>query len=266
MMKLLWLVLLSSLPFSVFAQAGTTEDGPPEEGPPRWQLGVGAIVTDSPYAGEGTRVMPFPLVRYNGERFYAGIGGIGWRIVENDSFELAVVGKARFDGFDVDDLGRQELARNGIDYRLLEDRDKAFEMGVNMKWSGAAGEIEVELLADATDTNGGQEASIQYGYPIQLGSGVLTPNVSVAWQSEDMANYYYGTLDKEVAQGVVDYKPGAVTLPSVGFSYFRPVGEKWSLMAFAKYTRLPDEIQDSPLIEPDTKGTGTLFIGISRGF
>lgn len=265
MMKLLLPVLLSGLSFSAFAQAGG-EEGKETGGPPRWGLGVGAIFNDSPYAGEGTRVMPIPLVSYNGERFYFRGVGAGWKFIANDSFELAAVAKLRFDGFEVDDLGRQELARNGIDHRLLEDRDKALDLGLNMKWTGRAGELEVELLADATDTSGGQEASLQYGYPIEVGKGRLTPSVGVTWQSKDMANYHYGTLPEEVARGVVDYKPGAVTLPSIGLSYFRPVGEKWSLIAFARHTRLPDEIQDSPLIEPDASGSTSLFVGFSRGF
>lgn len=264
MKKLLCPVLLSALSFNAVAQTG--EDDAQPGGPPRWGLGLGLIANDSPYAGEGTRVMPIPLVRYSGERFYIGMGGAGWRIVENDSFELTALGKLRFDGFDADDLGREELARNGIDRRQLEDRDKSFDIGLDMKWTGRAGEIELELLADATDTSGGQEASIQYGYPFDLVKGILSPNVGITWQSEDTANYYYGTLDKEVARGVVDYKPGAVTIPHIGVSYFRPLGEKWSLMAFAKYSSLPDEIKDSPLIEADTNGTASMFIGFSRGF
>lgn len=266
MMKLLWPVLLSGLSFNAFAQAGGAEDGPPEGGPPRWSVGVAAVVNDSPYAGEGTRVMPIPLVSYQGERFYFRGITAGWRLAGNDAFELNAIGKFRFDGFEVDDLGRAELARNGVDYRLLEDRDKGFDLGLGMKWTGAVGELEMELLADATGTSEGQEATLQYGYPIELGEGMLTPNVGVTWQSKDMANYYYGTLDEEVARGVVDYKPGAVTIPHVGVQYFRPIGEKWSVMAFAKYSRLPDEIADSPFMEPDTDGSASMFIGFSRGF
>lgn len=210
--------------------------------------------------------MPIPLLSYNGERFYfRGLGG-GWRIVENESFELAALGKLSFDGFNVDDLGRKELARNGIDYRRLEDRDMTFNVGLGMKWKSSAGELEVELLADATDTSGGQEATIQYGYPFRLGKGILNPNVGITWQSKDMANYYYGTLDAETARGVVDYKPGAVTIPHVGFSYFRPLGGKWSAMAFFKYSSLPDEVRKSPLIEAGTDGTSSIFIGVSRAF
>lgn len=265
MKKLLWPLVLIGAPLGALAQSGGEDDGA-QGGPPRWGIGLGAIVNDSLYAGEGSRVTPIPLLNYNGERLSVDIRGVSWKLMQSDAFELSALGKPRFDGFDVKDLGREELARNGIDASLLENRDLGFDIGLGMKWSGRAGEVELELLADATDTSGGQEASIQYGYPIELGGGRLTPNVSVTWQSKDMADYYYGTLDTEVARGVVDYKPGALTLPAIGVSYFRPIGEKWSLIAFAKYTGLPDEIQDSPLIELDTEGKASVFLGFSRGF
>ncbi len=57
-----------------------------------------------------------------------------------------------------------------------------------------------------------------------------------------------------------------MTVPHVGFSYFRPIGEKWSIMSFAKYSRLPDELSDSPLLERDTDRTTSVFIDLCRGF
>ena len=265
MKKLLLSVLLSGVSSVAFAQADDG-DGPPEGGPPRWSVGLGAMIKNGQYAGEGSDVMPIPLVSYNGERFYFQGITAGWKFIDNDAFELAAIGKFRFDGFDVKDLGRVELARNGIDYRLLEDRDKGFDVGMAAKWKGRGGELEVELLADATGTSEGQELSLQYGYPLQIGKGQLTPNIGVTWQSDDLANYYYGTLPEEVARGVVNYKPDSVTVPYVGVSYFRPIGEKWSIMSFATYSRLPDELSGSPLLERDTDSTTSIFIGLSRGF
>lgn len=266
MKKLLSLALLSALSLDAMAQTADADDAFSEQGPPRWGLGVAAVVSDSPYAGEGTRVTPFPLVSFQGERFsFRGLTA-GYELIGGDAFELSAIAKFRFDGFDIDDLGRKELAANGLDYRLLEDRDDGLDLGLAATWSGAAGEIEAEILADAIDASGGQEVSLQYGYPLQLGKGRLTPNVGVTWLSKDMANYYYGTLDEEVARGVVDYKPGAATIAHVGASYMRPIGEKWSVLAFVKYSVLPDELTDSPLIEPDTDGTASMFIGFSRGF
>ena len=271
MRKLLLTALLSALPFAALAQAADPDEAIPEEpgphqGPPRWNLGLAAMVKDSPYAGEGTRVIPIPLVGFQGEHlFFRGLS-FGWQFVDNDSFELAAVAKGRLDGFDVKDLGRSELAANGIDYRLLEDRDNGLDLGLSAKWKGGFGELETESLDDATDTSGGQEVSLQYSYGFDVGKGQLSPNVSAKWLSKDAANYYYGTLDEEVARGVVDYKPGSVVIPSVGISYFRPIGEKWSLLGVAQYDLLPDEISDSPLIEPDTDGAFSVFVGFSRGF
>lgn len=271
MKKLLLTALLSALPFAALAQVADTDEGIPEEegpdqGPPRWNLGIAAVVNDSPYAGEGTRVVPIPLFGFHGEKFFFQGLSAGWQFVENDSFELAAIVKFRLDGFKVKDLGRSELAANGIDYRLLEDRDSSVDLGLSAKWKGGFGELETEILADATNTSGGQEVSLQYSYGFEVGKGQLSPNVSAKWLSEDAANYYYGTLDEEVARGVVDYKPGSVVIPSVGVSYFRPIGEKWSLLGFAKYDFLPDEITESPLMEPDTDGSFSVFVGFSRGF
>ncbi len=265
MKSLFFPALVSLIAFNVSAQEGGPGDGPQGE-PPRWGVGLGAILNDSPYAGEGTRVLPIPLLTYQGENFYFRGITAGWTFTRSESFELSAIAKFRFDGFSVDDLGKEELASNGVYYQLLEDRDFGLDAGMNLKWSGSAGEIEVELLADITDTSGGQEASIQYGYPMQLGGGMLTPNAGVTWLSEDMANYYYGTLDEEVARGVINYKPGAVTIPHVGINYFRPFGNNWSLMTTVKYSMLPDEIQDSPFVEADTSGSASILIGIAKGF
>ncbi|MBB3820555.1 outer membrane protein [Xanthomonas arboricola] len=265
MIKPLCFALLSVAAFPCLAQASADEDFSPP-GPPRWSIGAAAIVQNNGYAGEGTNVQPIPLVTFEGERFYFRGITAGWRAFASDAFELDVIGKFRFDGFAVDDLGRKQLASNGVDITLLEDRDSAIDLGVAMKWSGEFGQIDLELLADATDTSGGQEATLKYGYPFQVGKGTLTPNIGATWRSKDNANYYYGTLDSEIARGVVSYKPGAVTMGQVGVDYFRPIGEKWALLAFATYSALPDEIKNSPLVEADTDSTMQVFVGFTRGF
>lgn len=268
MKKLLTIALLSGLSLSAAAQEGGPEEGDEEDsGPPGgWGWGVAAVVSDSPYAGEGTRVLPLPLFSYQGERFSIRAMSISYLLFEKASFEFSVTGKNHFGGFDVDDLGRQELANNGIDYRLLEDRDGGFDLGLGVKWNGRAGEIELDMTADVTDTSGGQEVNFQYGYPFDVGKGSLTPTIGATWMSEDSANYSYGTLDSEVARGVVNYKPGAATIANFGINYFRPINEKWVMMGSLQYSVLPDEIKNSPLIEAGTDGTSTVLWLFSRGF
>lgn len=267
MKKLLLFALVAGASASAIAQEPPAEEGPPDGPPPSpWALGIGAVASDSPYAGEGTRVVPVPLVSYQGEKFFFQGIRAGWQFIRNDAFELATIAQFRFDGFDIDDLSRQQLAANGLDYRQLEDRDHSLDAGVTAKWMGAAGEIELELLADVTDRSGGQQFSLQYGYPFHWGQTMVTPNIGATWLSKDSANYYYGTLDEEVARGALDYKPDSVTIPYVGVNVMRLLGKHWSAFAFVKYNMLPDEIKDSPFLEPDTDGSASILIGVQRGF
>jgi outer membrane protein len=244
-----------------------SDDSPTEDGPPlRWGLGVGAIAKNSPYAGEGMRVQPIPLISYEGDHFFFRGITAGWQFVGNETFELATIVQARFDGFEISELSRPKLAANGLDSRLLDDRKDSLDAGISAKWSGSAGELELELLADVTSTSGGQEFSLQYGYPLDLGQTLITPNIGVTYLSKDMANYYYGTLDREVARGVINYKPDAVTVPHVGVDFMRFFGNNWTFFAFLQYSALPNKITDSPLLERDTKGTAEIVIGVQRAF
>lgn len=194
MLKLMCAAMLAGFSCTAMAQAAPPAgDGP--GGPPRgWELGVGLIVSSKVYAGEGSRLQPIPLLTYQGERFSLRGLTAAWKLYGNDSVELSAIGKLRLGGFKVKDLGQAELARNGIDYRLLDDRDNGFDLGLQAKWQGGWGELEAEMLADVSGASKGQELSLQYGYGLDVGGGMLTPGVGITWQSGKMANYYYGTL------------------------------------------------------------------------
>ena len=261
---LLCTLLLILAPALAAAQQPAGEDGAPSRSP--WGIGLGAVASQSPYAGEGTRVIPVPLLSYEGERFYLrGLTG-GWRLVDTPALELGLIARARLDGVDIDDLDRGQLLRNGVDPDLLDDRKRGLDAGLEAEWSGVGGELQLELLTDVSGRSRGQEASLHYGYPMRAGGGLLTPIVGATWWSSDLADYYYGTRPAEVARGVRDYRPGAVTIPHVGVSFLRPLGRTWSLVGSLRYSRLPGAIGDSPLVDPGTNHSASLFLGISRGF
>jgi MipA family protein len=265
MKKVIVFALLASASTGSMAQA--SEDSETEDGPAqRWGLGVGAILQNSPYAGEGMRVQPVPLISYEGENFFFRGITAGWQFFENDTFELAAIAQFRFDGFEIKELGRRELAQNGLDSRLLDDRDDSVDAGISASWSGSAGELELELLSDVTGKSKGQEFSLQYGYPLDFGQTQITPNIGVTYLSKKMANYYYGTLDSEVRRGAIDYQPDAVTIPYVGVNFMRSFGNNWTFLAMLEYSVLPNKIKDSPLLERNTNGAGELIIGVQRAF
>ena len=251
-----------ALGIAVAPAAGHAQDGPPS----RWSLGLGQVATDSAYAGEDVRYTPFPLVSYEGERFFFRGVTAGWRFVRTERFTLAGIARVRLDGFDIDDLGRDELARNGLDAALLEDRDDSLDTGLRAQWRGAAGELELEVLADVTDAGGGFQVELGYEYPYRIGEVRVVPGAGVRWLSDDTANYYYGTLPEEVARGSLRYEPDAVAIPSVGIDFARPFGRSWVGLASFSYRSLPGEIERSPLIERDRNGETSVLLGVSRSF
>lgn len=239
-----------------------------EPAPPanRWALGAGAALIDSPYAGEGDRLRPFPLVNYEGERFFLrGISG-GVHLRESEAFSLDAQLSARLDGFDIDDLGSAELLANGVDADLLGNRDDGLDLGLRVVRRSRFGTVSLEGSHDITSASNGAEVSFDYSYSWQLRGTTLTASAGSSWMSADLARYYYGILDEEVARGVTEYAPGSVVTIRMGVTVMRPLGSHWRLLLSGEYVRLPDDLRESPLLESDARGTGRVVLGILRSF
>lgn len=261
------LPLLLLLPSLALAQrSASTADLLARQDDDRWMIGVGASIKDEGYAGMGTRVRPFPLLAYEGKRvFWRGLSG-GVHAYRGEHFSVDAVLYGRFDGFDADDLGRRELAARGIDIDLLEDRDDALDAGVSLGWRTGASELKLTALHDVTDTSGGQEIALDYAYALHWGRTTLVPGIGVHWLSRDTVDYYYGTLDEEIARGVVAYRADAATVPQASLGFSRPLGSAWKVVGAVSYKWLPSEITDSPLMDTDVSGAFSVRIGLGWSF
>ncbi|MNV36488.1 MltA-interacting protein precursor [compost metagenome] len=256
------LACLLVLPAIATAQSSSQTENPPS----RWGVGLGLSVSNSPYAGEGTKTTALPLLQYEGERFFLrGLTG-GAHLYRSQTFGLDAIASVRTDGINATDFGAAELARNGIDRNLLEDRDNGLDLGLSGTWRTNAGDFQLSAKADVTGASEGFELTAKYSRDFTVGRGRLTPSIGVSYLSKDSANYYFGTLKEEVARGVVDYKPGAVTIPKIGLTYIHPIGQQWRLMTGVQYKFLPNKVSASPLLKADTKGEGSVVLGISRSF
>lgn len=253
-------LVLLALPATAFAQESPAPAG-------KWSLGIGAAAIESPYAGEGSRVRPFPLIGYEGERvFLRGISG-GVHLYQSDQFTFDAVLSARLYGFDIEDLGRAELLANGVDADLLSDRDDGIDAGLRATFGSTWGAISLEAVRDISNASDGYEISLDYRYTWLFGRTALTANTGASWTSADLAGYYFGVLDEEVARGVAAYSPGSAVIPRLGLTLMHPIGSsKWQFLGSVEYQFLPSELSDSPLLEPDSDGFGRVVFGLSRRF
>lgn len=250
---------------TLIAFSASADDSTSQQQTSRWGLGLGASASDNPYAGRGTRYTPFPLITYDSERlFFEGITG-GVHLLDTSTLEIDLIVEPNFDGIDADQFGARELAENGIDRDLLADRKDSADAGFDVSFEGRYGELKLQALADVLDASGGYEVSASYGYPIALGERwVITPNIGAKWQSADRADYYYGILDEEIARGVRNYRPGDVVIPEAGIDLRYGLSPRWMLLGNVKYRALPQELEDSPLLDSDR--SIRLFIGVLRAF
>ncbi|KPN17135.1 hypothetical protein AO715_03375 [Xanthomonas sp. Mitacek01] len=257
------LVLLALAPTAVLAQSNASAENAPHRG---WSVGVAVAASDSPYVGEGARVLPFPILAYEGDRvFFRGISG-GVHLFDTGAFQIDALVSARLDGFDIDDLSASGLAANGLDAARLDDRDHGLDVGAGVAWSGTWGRVRLQALTDVSDASGGHEFGADYTYMLRSGAWLWMPSVGVRWMSDDLTSYYFGTLDAEVARGVTRYTPGAAVVPSLGITAARPLGERWNFIGGATWRALPAELADSPLLERGANGIPSIFGGVSYRF
>ncbi|WP_174236873.1 MipA/OmpV family protein [Stutzerimonas nosocomialis] len=225
-------------------------------------IGLGVAASDSLYAGADKSVSVLPLLHYEGERFFVRGVTAGMRLIEREGFGLEAIVAGRFEGIDRSDFGRAELARNGIDRDLLDDRDDGVDLGLRANWKSLGGEVRLSARADVSGASEGYELTLGYGYPMQLAGMTVTPSLAVSYLSDKLADYYYGTLSDEEARGVSRYRPGGAVVPGVALGLAKPLGERWLLSAEASYRRLPDRITDSPLVDSDSSHVG-FRLGVS---
>jgi MipA family protein len=136
-----------------------------------------------------------------------------------------------------------------------------------MTFGSSWGAISLGAVHDITDASGGYEISLDYRYTWRLAKTSITAHAGANWMSSDLANYYFGILDSEVARGVSAYSPGSALVPRIGLTAMHPIGaSKWQLLGSAEYQFLPSELRNSPLLEPDRNGFARVVLGLSRRF
>ena len=130
-------------------------------------------------------------------------------------------------------------------------------------WKGQYGVLSTQVLTDIGNASDAAAAKLNYQYFWRLTPQLsIIPNIGATWLSDDRANYYYGTLDTEVAKGVTQYRPESVVIPHVSLGASYNINANWRSSAVVTQKILPSKVSNSPLI--DQAHQTSLFFGLSR--
>lgn len=97
-------------------------------------LGAGGSVSSSPYKGYGPDWLPFPMITYEGERFFIRGYTAGVKIINLPYLELSA-----FAGYDSTSFEASESSNRRL--RRLEDRSPSAQAGMELRLLSPYGHV-----------------------------------------------------------------------------------------------------------------------------
>jgi len=219
-------------------------------------LGLGTVFSSTPYRGADSKITPFPLISYEGERFFFRGTRLGYHLIKKGRFfAVSLLGSYRGDGYESGDSSFLQG---------MADRDGTFEAGLEASLGTSLGQFRASLLSDVLDEHNGHEARLTFSKRFPLQKLSVIPSVSLIWQSGQLANYYYGVRMAEATMNRPAYKFDSAVSLQVGLMTNYRFSEHWSVSGRIALGRLADEVRDSPIVEDDF--VTSAFVGIGYQF
>ena len=221
-------------------------------------LGAGVGVIQHPYKQYSNDVVPVPVLTYESENFwFRGLGG-GYYLWNDGTDQLSLTAYWLPMYFKPSDSDSHKLRR-------LDSRHSTMMAGVSWFHHTQYGSLRTTLSGDTLDKSNGLIWDLGWIYRYTNGNLPLTPGIGVEWNSDNMNDYSYGVSHKESRKsGLRDYSADGGWNPYLELSAnYRFLGN-WSVYGTARYTRLSDEITDSPMV--DKSWTGLLSTGVTYTF
>lgn len=146
----------------------------------------------------------------------------------------------------------------------LPHRETAVNSGIEFLHISRWGDIQAQLLTDASGTHHGQEAWLSWSHPWYTLNNEFTLTLGAEWKSGNLVSYYYGVRPEESFFGREAYEAGSGTNTFVRFAARHAFSPHWHAVAMVEREFLSSAISNSPIVDDDT--TDTFFAGLLYQF
>ncbi len=172
-------------------------------------------------------------------------------LVPSRNWHLGPVARYRMERDDVDD--------DRIDD--MEEVDAAVELGIFGAYSGEHWLLRLTALKDVADGHDGSLVELGLGYKMPMQErGNMTLFATSTYADSDYMDAYFGIDAADAAASglsIYDADSGFKDL-SAGLAWQYNFNSKWGMLAFAKYTRLLGDAEDSPVVDDAGDASQTL--------
>lgn len=203
------------------AHARTEEPRPTYED--HFSFGPGVTYNSAPFEGLNGYATPLPVFSFRWGHLFGynqhDEPTIGWELFQHKRIMLAIALTSGRTFLDVGDINDDRTFM----YWGLEDRDKAYEMGLIFRYFSRVGLFEAKAFHDMVSAYSGTRSSLSMSRPFpDTGNWSIVPRVFIKHYSEKFNKYYYGITDAEteaaddiaITQGYSTGRYEIVTRPS----------------------------------------------------
>lgn len=192
-----------------------------------------------------------PFVAWENERVYIGIDKINVDLLDRSDMGVSLLAKPRYPSST--QYGQAELKR-----------DFALESGVSATVGFFPWTFSIAALVDVTGVHGGHRVSLSAGQVLPLGPGELSFDLSVEYQSAELAMHLYGVTAAESSGDLTVFQPGAQWKTGVESAYQFQIGNQSALLLGAELGVVPESLTRSPRRSERVVAEG--FVAIVRRF
>jgi outer membrane protein len=222
-----------------------------------FSLGVGVISSTSPYRGaKSWNVQPIPAISYIGDRIQ--ILGLTARcgILDRGDFSLAATANYRFGAYSEKDSSYLEGMGNRKDTVLG---------GLALQYTLPEGfKLSAGYNHDLLDRSGGGIGRIGLGKAFQHGLLTISPQITVNWLADKLADYEYGVSAAQARTDRPAYHPGDAVTLEAGVAVSRELYKNWQIILSGSVVFLPSNLKASPIV--DQSQVFTSFVAVTRRF
>ena len=250
-----------------------------------WQLGIAiglGVKTNPLVDGNDIPLVIMPDIAWYAEKAYFDNGELGyqWLSQTRVAFEtfLQLDRERIFFSFlhpanilvpiegSVTDLPAEDIlnGQRSLSIDEIANRRWAINGGIRAHYFLSNGEWQLTFQQDISNVHKGQQIGLEYSHSWLWHDFRLGLRIGTDWKSARLIDYYYGVSqrDTDLTELYFSGKSGWQTYMS--FNAQKPINENWSWLANIGYTKLPDSITNSPLVEQNN--IRNVFLGVAYRF
>ena len=146
---------------------------------------------------------------------------------------------------------------DGLEKRRQQSLDAGFTAAA---LKGRMGELNLEMVTDTLDRHNGQEIEVSaIAIPSGVEPGFSLPFIGWGWQSDNLANYYFGVSEAEATPDRPAYDVGETQFLTLGLNTSWQLNDRILLFGNIGSGGLGKEVENSPIV--DKANFNAAFIG-----